>query len=113
MKRIVFAQITFEGLHHWPDCDIEEVSYLRDKHRHLFYVKAEKTVNHNDRDTEFIWLKHRINEEIRTWGFDLGSMSCEMMAEKLIKRFDLSACEVLEDNENGVRLEIESTDNLI
>jgi hypothetical protein len=40
-----------------------------------------------------------------TLGFgDLGSMSCEMLAEELARYFDLSYCSVLEDNENGAEV---------
>jgi hypothetical protein len=31
----------------------------------------------------------------------LGAKSCEMLAVELIEKFDLSSCEVNEDNENG------------
>ena len=107
----VFCTLQFEGIHNWPNCPIEEVAYLKDPHRHMFHVKAYKKVNHDDRDVEFIWLKHRIQEFLyteytnseytNTNVYELGATSCEMIAEKLIKEFKLSRCEVNEDNENG------------
>lgn len=110
----VYCSLQFEGIHCWPDCPIEEVSFLRDPHRHMFHVKAYKQVFHDDRDVEFIWLKRRIQEFIATefpnalgdapssaFVANLGPMSCEMIANKLIDRFELSRCEVNEDNENG------------
>lgn len=107
MKTEVFCTLQIEGTHRWPDCPFPEVAYLRDEHRHLFYIKAYKTVTHSDRDVEFIILKHRIEEYfIKYYNNTLhlcafGAKSCEMIAEELIAEFGLSRCEVSEDNENG------------
>lgn len=111
IKRVI-ARTQFEGVHAWPGCDIEEVDYLRDRHRHIFHVAAEKDVDHNDRDTEFIALGHRVVEEVTSWGTELGATSCEMMAERLIGVLSLRACEVFEDGENGARLEVETLEEL-
>lgn len=99
----VYCTILFEAIHNWPECPFEEVSYLRDPHRHIFYIKAYKQVNHDDRDVEFIMLKHDISFYLRQTypAKQLGATSCEMLALKLVKEFDLSKCEVSEDNENG------------
>lgn len=106
----VFCRLQFEGLHHWPDCDIEEVSYLADLHRHVFHIEARKAVSHDNRDTEFIVLKHKIEKYLNkkypsTLKFGtkrvLGATSCEQLAKDLLNEFDLSVCIVSEDNENG------------
>lgn len=117
----VFCTLQFEGIHCWPNCPIEEVAYLRSPHRHIFHVKAYKQVFHDDRDVEFIWLKHRIQEYLDTWltqsehtsaaVYDLGPMSCEMIANQLIDEFGLSRCEVSEDNENGAIVTVTNSDN--
>lgn len=117
----VFCTLQFEGIHCWPNCPIEEVSYLRSPHRHIFHVKAYKQVFHDDRDVEFIWLKHRIQEFLNNWlqhsthttapVYDLGPMSCEMIANKLIDEFNLSRCEVSEDNENGAIVTVTNSNN--
>lgn len=108
MSTEVYCTLQVDGTHNWPGCPFEEVAYLRDPHRHMFHVKAYKPVTHDDRDTEFILLKHHIldylrvqyyNEDLRTHAF--GSMSCEMIAQELAGMFGLSRCEVNEDNENG------------
>lgn len=106
-KRIV-VKLQVEGTHNWSDCDIDEVDFLRHTHRHLFYIRVEKEVKHNNRDIEIIKLKHDIKEfldfyyykqNVRTHCF--GDYSCEDIAEIILKRFDLNLVEVLEDNENG------------
>lgn len=107
----VFCTLQVEGIHNWPECPFDEVSYLKTPHRHVFHIKAFKPVLHNDRDTEFIILKHKIYQYIiesygKTGCYGLnvcnfGPMSCEMIGDELCKHFNLSRCEVSEDGENG------------
>jgi len=119
MKTEIYCTLQVEGTHNWPDCPFEEVAYLRDPHRHMFGVKAYVEVKHDDRDVEFIRLKHRIESYLLTTygqpileplGWEIcdnkricifGATSCEMLAKELIKQFNLSRCEVDEDGENG------------
>jgi len=106
MTKLVFAKVLFEATHNWPGCNIEEVSYLKHEHRHVFHITAYAEVNHDDRDIEFIVLKHRIQEYL-LFNFPehkLGSTSCEMLADRLINAFQLSKCIVSEDGENGVEI---------
>lgn len=112
----VFCTLQVEGIHRWKDCPFDEVFFLRDFHRHLFHIKAYKTVTHSDRDVEFIMLKREIQDYLATmytvqWGKTItaqdrplhlfGDRSCEMIAKDLIEKFGLSQCEVNEDGENG------------
>jgi len=110
----VFCTLQVEGTHNWPTCPFDEVDYLRVPHRHIFHIKAYKQVNHDDRDVEFIMLKHDIREHLTLAYANIeskllvfGAMSCEMIARELIDRFDLTRCEVNEDNENGAILTVE------
>lgn len=107
MKTEVYCTLQIEGTHNWTGCPYEDVDYLRVGHRHVFHIKAHKEVFHDDRDQEFIQLKHTIQDYFSQY-YDsskhlhvFGEMSCEMIARRLIDRFGLSRCEVNEDNENG------------
>lgn len=111
-KKIVYCTLQIDGVHRWKDCDIKSVSFLSNPHRHMFGIKAYIEVKHDDRDVEFIDLKHSITEYInekyydtnkRTHNFD--NKSCEMIAIELINEFNLVKCEVNEDNENGAIVE--------
>lgn len=109
----VFCTLQIEGIHNWPGCPFDEVAYLRDPHRHMFHIKAYKAVNHDDRDTEFIMLKRKIQLHFRHNYYEtrlkcclFGAMSCEMIARELIDAFGLTRCEVSEDNENGAILTV-------
>ena len=113
-RSTVFCTVHLEGIHRWETCPIEEVKYLRDDHRHIFIVKAYVPVTHSDRDVEFIWLKHQIQNYMRTmyWSQEYNchyfdKRSCEMIAEELIREFGLSMCEVSEDGENGAIVEVD------
>ncbi len=110
----VFCTLQVEGIHNWPACPFDEVSYLRDPHRHMFHIKAHKYVTHSDRDVEFIMLKHAIKVyltgkyfSVDKAAFVFRAMSCEMIAKELINKFDLCKCEVSEDGENGAIVSVE------
>ena len=107
MRTSIVVSLRVEGIHCWPDCDIAEVSFLRDPHRHVFHIKAKKPVTHADRDIEIIMLKREIQTFLsHTFGptCNFESMSCEHIAQKLVRVFELSYCEVLEDGENGAEV---------
>jgi hypothetical protein len=101
---VVTLQVT--GFHCWPAAPLV-YGYLRDRHRHTFHIRAEKCVSHSDRNIEFndfkerlrLWLLARFGDPC-----EFSSRSCEELALLLCKEFDLCACEVFEDGENGARV---------
>jgi len=108
MKTLVYCKLQVEGIHRWLSCPLDEVSYLRDYHRHIFTVACGVEVFHDDRDVEFIVLKHKVQKYLKKNYFDkqqnlhfFGDMSCEMIAQELMDEFNLAWCEVNEDEENG------------
>ena len=118
LKQEIFCTLSIDGIHRWDGCDIPEVIYLKNDHRHQFGIKCYANVSHSDRDIEFIELKHKVLDYLndkyycttkRTHYF--GSMSCEMIAIDLVNEFDLSKCEVNEDNENGSVLTVTTKEN--
>lgn len=107
-KTIVFCSLQIPGIHRWKTCSLDTVKYLKDFHRHMFWIRCYKSVNHDDRDVEFIDLKNQVYEFLLNeyWDSDtkccmLKDMSCEMIATQLIEQFNLVQCEVSEDGENG------------
>lgn len=112
MKTSVFIRLQVEGVHCWPDCDIEEVYYLKNLHRHLFGVKAYLRVDGDNREVEFIQLKHKVDAYLREkyWSpvgkcLDFGAKSCEMIAQELVREFMFDRVIVDEDGENGAEVE--------
>ena len=104
MQMTVYITTQFPMFHRWAKAP-EDVSVLREWHRHIFHVKAWKEVTHDDRDIEFITLKTHINGYIaRTFYNRRHHFSCEMIAEMLINEFGLCRCDVSEDGENGAEV---------
>lgn len=88
------------------------VSYLRNLHRHLFNYEVEIEVFHDDRELEFIMLKHAIDDflvgELCNWP---STCSCEEMAtsvanwlQKKYGQHRQLMVAVFEDNENGAKV---------
>lgn len=109
MRITVFCTTRFEGFHCWPQAP-GPVDFLRSVHRHMFHVRAEKTVTDVDREVEFILMKGQLNSMIETLKAEqrkesLPTWSCEKWARLLLERLQLSKCEVSEDGENGAIVE--------
>lgn len=113
MKKVIIVRTRFEAIHSWLDCPYEDVAFLRNPHRHEFWVEVEIEVTHNDRDVEFIRAKRLLDLYIAEYykGKDLGSMSCEDIAEGLFLAAELRrdiclfhSVTVLEDGENGAKV---------
>lgn len=104
MNKSIVIRTQFGAFHCWPEAP-EEVSFLRNPHRHVFFIVVKWGVNHNDRDKEFLMLKKQVDNFIyNSFGKgNLGRMSCEDIADKIHDAFpDSSFVSVFEDNENGV-----------
>ena len=110
-KTNIIITFQLEGFHHWANAP-EEVAFLRDNHRHIFWFEVEKEVSHADRDIEIIMFKRRVQKFIEhtyTWRdenlqvnlIQFGQSSCEMLAEKILDHFNCERVKVMEDNENG------------
>lgn len=105
MKKYIVIKTSFEAIHCWPECPYESVSFLKNKHRHKFYVKM-KWVIEIDRQKEFFVCKKEVDEyiNINYHQRDLGSLSCEEIALILLEGFDADFVSVSEDNENGAEV---------
>ena len=102
----IIVRTQFNGCHRYVDAP-DAVEYLRNPHRHIFYVEVEMTVTHADRELEFILVKGKLNEYLRTYPFKMEA-SCEHMADAICMflsdtygaQREIKCC-VYEDNENG------------
>ena len=110
MTTTIWVTTQFEGFHSWPDAPIHR-AYLGEPHRHLFKVRVEVEVVHDDREVEFHDLLDAVKSRLPK-SPDLGAQSCEMMAAGIAT--DVAAmlpgrtvrCEVSEDGECGAIAEI-------
>lgn len=106
----VYARTEVEGFHHWPNAP-ETVKFLRDRHRHMFHIRAGAYVTETDRQVEFILMKREIVAALSPLKspdgtYDFKSMSCEDIAIYLWHGLNYSGLkvswvDVSEDGENG------------
>lgn len=101
------------GFHLWKDAP-DEVSFLKDRHRHLFRIRVGYAVTDLDRELEIFMHERRLkaylllkygNEKDEC---EFGQMSCEMIATDIMtaeKEIGITWCEVFEDNRGGARVE--------
>jgi len=113
-ETFIIVKDQFPALHSWPGCPYEEVAFLRNPHRHIFHVTVKIRVNHDDRDVEFFMFKNALSDMLHSLyaNRDLGSMSCEMMCNKIkqdlgynyFSAVDIHSISVFEDDENGAEV---------
>ncbi|QDP49444.1 MAG: hypothetical protein Unbinned2716contig1000_25 [Prokaryotic dsDNA virus sp.] len=115
MKKLIILHFEIEGHHAWKDAP-ENIWFLSKEHRHLFTIRIGMNVEHNDREKEIFLQQQLFQEYLKTkyekthlndyTYHDFGNMSCEDIAEEIIKLDDsIHWVEVLEDNKGGARIE--------
>lgn len=104
MKRMfIVINLDWEGLHCWPHCPLEDVSFLQYPHRHLFHINMKLEVS-REREIELILLKRSVLKQLDIWykaEHWMGVHSCETLARRLLECFGATEVTVLEDGENG------------
>ena len=104
----MIVDFDIEGFHYYPDPP-KEVEFLQYEHRHLFQIRCGWNVEDSNREIEIFMqedlVKAYISEE---YGIPakFKNMSCEMIAEDILKKFDCSFVEVYEDGKGGARIEV-------
>lgn len=107
MKRKVLTYNAIEGFHRYPNAP-EFCAYLSARHRHIFVIRCEFEVSHNEREIEINEQQHVI-EKMLTKKFgspcEFGDMSCETIAELIMKEYKRCIkAEVKEDDYGGASL---------
>lgn len=113
MTKNIYIKTSFEAFHKYTNAP-QQVAFLRNYHRHKFYVKVELSVSNEDRELEFFIIKKIIDDYLMAHLNDTYSeKSCEMFAHQIFlfitKHKALSNTEtvkvtVSEDDENGASI---------
>lgn len=111
-KITVWVTTQFIGFHKWPEAP-DKVSFLRNKHRHVFHVRVGVNVTHSNRDVEFFLLQEALNIAAQSYVVSVmeikETLSCEqiaqLFADTLSKQCSVCSVTVSEDGENGATLE--------
>lgn len=85
-KRWIWVTFQKAGFHKYPaaatDPALQDVSYLGNKHRHLFKFKVQIEIFHNDRELEFHQVLNYC-ESLFDKTIDIDFKSVEMLADDL------------------------------
>ena len=117
-NKMIWVTFRKEGIHKYPAAltdpalatgDEYDVSFLGHPHRHIFHFRVWISVQHNDRDIEFIQFKRWLESLYNGQGavLSLDYKSCEMMSDELHGIIALKYpgreiwIEISEDGENG------------
>lgn len=111
MLTSIYIKTQFVGFHRWKDAP-EKVAFLRDFHRHVFWVVCHFYVSHGDRELEFFIVKEKLENYLaHTFENQRFEKSCEMIAETILlelrkQGLDCHKVDVSEDNENGATVSL-------
>jgi len=118
-RRLIWVTFQKVGFHRYPaaatDPLLEDVSYLGNKHRHLFKFNIQIEIFHNDRELEFHQFLNYCESLFDTKQIDIDYKSVEMLADDLyIKLADRypgrdMIISVSEDGECGCQIEYNKT----
>ena len=115
-NKMIWITFRKEGIHRYPAAatdpklatgDEYDVSFLANPHRHIFHFRVWISVQHNDRDIEFIQFKRWCEGLYNNQTLVLDYKSCEMMSDELYETIKTKYpdreiwIEVSEDGENG------------
>jgi len=123
-KKKIWVTFTKEGIHCYPAAatdpllatgDQYDVSFLASPHRHIFHFRVAISVEHNDRDIEFIQFKRWLVNLYVNNTLQLDFKSCEMISDDLYTQIASKYpyrdvwIDVSEDGENGSYTEYNCT----
>jgi hypothetical protein len=106
MRTTVITKNYIEGFHNYPEA-AGSVDFLKHKHRHIFHVECGFEVTDNNREVEIFTRQFEIGDYFaHVFGVParFGTMSCEMIAERILSDFqnrNIQYVKVLEDGEGG------------
>lgn len=99
----VICKVVVEGFHRWEEAP-DKLFYLRQIHRHNFFVTARFKVADPDRELEINETQNAIEKYLHEKFGDpcmFNSMSCEHIAKDISDQFSADEVEVLEDGFGG------------
>jgi len=101
IQKQIVVKVQFVGFHRYRDAP-EEVKFLREWHRHIFFVEA-YFQEENSRELEFFMVKRELEKYVTTRFRDkYFELSCEDIAEDILMHYKpAKEVRVYEDNENG------------
>ena len=111
MRTNIIMNTRFVGYHYWKDAPIK-VDFLKNVHRHEFHVEIKLSVDHDDRELEFCFIKDHLSSFLNgRYKNRTFTESCEQIAGNVLNfiwvEYGLSRkvyVKVMEDGENGAEI---------
>lgn len=103
MNTTVITKNYTEGFHCYPEA-LGDISFLSDRHRHIFHIECGFLVSNLNREVEIFTKQKEIENYIKSrYGYpaEFKQMSCEMIAIELYVQFNCVYVKVSEDGEGG------------
>lgn len=106
MTKLVICKVSIPGFHKWEEAP-DSLAYLRSRHRHVFEIEVGIQVTNNNREIEIISTQNTIQKYLlRKYGensveCEFYNMSCEDIAEEILKTFHAYYVTVTEDGFGG------------
>jgi hypothetical protein len=114
-KKWIWVKFQKVGFHYYEaagvDINLSDVSYLANRHRHLFKFNVKIEVFHDDREIEFHQFLNYCEEAFSTSMIDISHKSVEMLADDLHNHIKIRysgrdiIIDVSEDGECGCSVE--------
>ena len=86
-QRWIYVNFQKAGFHKYPaaetDPALADVSYLGNRHRHLFKFNVQIEIFHNDRELEFHQVLNYCESLFATQAIDIDYKSVEMLSDDL------------------------------
>lgn len=114
MRTTVIVPIEVIGFHRYPKAP-QKVSFLKNRHRHIFHIKIHYSVSHANREKEIFMMADQVIDYLyEAYGnpCEFGNMSCEHIAKEVLefsKDDGAYKVEVLEDGQGGASVELFDT----
>lgn len=84
-KTSIIVKSRFVGFHQYTTAP-DNVAFLRSRHRHVFGVRAQIEVKHDDRELEFFTVQTAMNAFLnQVYEGKSFRKSCEMMAAEVVE----------------------------
>lgn len=105
----IMVNHSFIAQHRWAACPFPEQAFLKNWHRHVFGVKVQLVMQHNDRDLEFFRVQNTLREVCKPWEHKQVEKSCEMFGVDILKTllemgYPVLGVRVDEDGENEAQI---------
>ena len=111
VTRNIWVTFQKEGIHCYPEAatkkELADVAFLSHPHRHIFHFRVEISVDHDNRDIEFIQFKRWLESLYDKGTLNMNHKSCEMLCDDLAELVAdkypnrIFKITVSEDGENG------------